>query len=433
MANQIKCPNCGEVFQVDESGYAEILRDVRNEEFDKELKEREKHIRSEHQLEINGLKLQFEKEKAERDTKEKIEGAKKDAEIAKLFAQIEGIKREQEMQVKNAIAERDQEIVGLKSRLKLQETEYKLQQKESIAEKDREIFALRTKIEGDRREHELLAETMKNKHFEDLKQKDDMIAYYRDMKLKASTKMLGESLEQHCEISFNQLRHTGFRNAYFEKDNDAHMGSKGDYIYRERSDDGYEFISIMFEMKNEADATATKKKNEDFLQKLDKDRKDKGCEYAVLVSLLESDNELYNMGIVDMSHKYDKMYVIRPQFFIPMITLLRNAATNSLDYKRQLAIARNQSIDVSNFENALEEFKDKFGRNYRLASERFAKAIEEIDKTIEHLQKTKEHLLRSDDNLRLANDKAQDLTVKRLTKGNPTMTAKFEEARAEKE
>ena len=430
MANQIKCPNCGEVFQVDESGYAEILRDVRNKEFEKELKEREKHIRSEHELEIKNLQLQFERENEERNNRENIDAAKKDAEIDRLSTEIQSIKREQELHVKNAIAEKDKEIDGLKSEFNLLETKYKLQQSESLKEKDREIFELQSKIEVERKEHKLLEETMKNKHFEDLKQKDDMIAYYKDMKMKTSTKMLGESLEQHCEISFNQLRHTGFRSAYFEKDNDVHTGSKGDYIYRESSDDGYEFISIMFEMKNEADATATKKKNEDFLQKLDKDRREKGCEYAVLVSLLESDNELYNTGIVDMSHKYDKMYVIRPQFFIPMITLLRNAATNALEYKRQLAVAQNQSVDVSNFESALEEFKDRFSKNYHHASEKFGKAIKEIDKSIDLLQKIKEDLLSSDNHLRLANDKAKALTVERLTKGNPTMTAKFEEVRS---
>lgn len=400
MTNQIKCPKCGEVFQVDESGYAEILRDVRNEEFEREIKERESHIKSEHALQISSLKLQFDKERAE-----------------------------QEMSARDTATEREREIESLKAKLQLLETEYRLKEKESVSEREREILELKSKIDVERKEQELIRETMKNEHTYALKQKDEMIEYYKDMKLRASTKMLGESLEQHCEVSFNQLRHTGFKNAYFEKDNDAHTGTKGDYIYREKSEDGYELISIMFEMKNEADATATKKKNEDFLQKLDKDRREKGCEYAVLVSLLESESELYNTGIVDMSHKFEKMYVIRPQFFIPMITLLRNAATGALDYKRQLAVAQNQSIDVSNFEAALEDFKDKFGRNYRLASERFAKAIEEIDKSIDHLQKIKENLLRSDDNLRLANNKAQDLTIKQLTKGNPTMTAKFEEAR----
>ena len=408
MANQIKCPNCGEVFQVDESGYAEILRDVRNEEFEREIKAREQDLKSRHELEISGIKLQFDKEKSEQLSHEKLEVAKKDAEIARLSREIEAVRREREISVKNAIVESEKEIDRLKGEIKLREAEYSIENEK----------------------HKLLEETMKNEHAYALKQKDEMIEYYKDMKMRASTKMLGESLEQHCEISFNQLRHTGFKNAYFEKDNDVHTGTKGDYIYRESSDDGYEFISIMFEMKNEADTTATKKKNEDFLQKLDKDRREKGCEYAVLVSLLESDSELYNTGIVDMSHRYEKMYVIRPQFFIPMITLLRNAAANTLDYKRQLTVVQNQSIDVSNFESALDEFKDKFGRNYRLASERFAKAIEEIDKSIDHLQKIKENLLRSDDNLRLANSKAQELTIKQLTKGNPTMTAKFEEARS---
>ena len=257
--------------------------------------------------------------------------------------------------------------------------------------------------------------------------KDEQIAYYRDFKARMSTKMIGESLEQHCEMEFNRLRATGFQNAYFEKDNDARTGSKGDYIYRESDEEGTEFISIMFEMKNEADATATKKKNEDFFKELDKDRREKNCEYAVLVTLLEAESDLYNSGIVDVSHRYPKMYVIRPQFFIPMITLLRNAAMNSLQYRKELEVIRNQNIDISHFEEDMNDFKDKFARNYRLASEKFQKAIEEIDKTIDHLQKTKEALLSSENNLRLANDKAENLTIKRLTKNNPTMREKFAE------
>ena len=257
--------------------------------------------------------------------------------------------------------------------------------------------------------------------------KDEQIAYYRDFKARMSTKMIGESLEQHCEMEFNRLRATGFQNAYFEKDNDARTGSKGDYIYRESDEEGTEFISIMFEMKNEADATATKKKNEDFFKELDKDRREKNCEYAVLVTLLEAESDLYNSGIVDVSHRYPKMYVIRPQFFIPMITLLRNAAMNSLQYRKELEVIRNQNIDISHFEEDMNDFKDKFARNYRLASEKFQKAIQEIDKTIDHLQKTKEALLSSENNLRLANDKAENLTIKRLTKNNPTMREKFAE------
>lgn len=302
-----------------------------------------------------------------------------------------------------------------------------LRQREALESRDRRLSELETKLQTAALEQKLREEAMQKEHDAVLRQKDDMIAYYKDMKIKQSTKMLGETLEQHCEIEFNRLRATGFRYAYFEKDNDARTGSKGDYIFRESDESGCEFISIMFEMKNEADATATKKKNEDFLKELDRDRREKGCEYAVLVSMLESESELYNSGIVDMSHKYDKMYVIRPQFFIPIITLLRNAALNSLQYRRELTVIRNQNIDVSNFENSLEDFKEKFANNYRLASERFQKAIEEIDKTIEHLQKVKEDLTKSENNLRLANNKAQDLSVKRLTRNNPTMQAKFAE------
>ena len=282
-------------------------------------------------------------------------------------------------------------------------------------------------MDSEEKESQLKEQSLKEKYEEQLKMKDELVAYYKDFKARQSTKMVGESLEIHCETEFNKLRATGFQHAYFEKDNDARSGSKGDYIYRETDPEGVEFISIMFEMKNEMDETATKKKNEDFLKELDKDRREKNCEYAVLVSLLEQDSELYNQGIVDMSHRYPKMYVIRPQFFIPIITILRNAATNALDYRRQLEVVRNQNIDISHFEEDMNDFKEKFARNFRIASERFQKAIDEIDKTIDHLQKTKEALLSSENNLRLANNKAEDLTIKRLTRKNPTMAAKFAE------
>ena len=282
-------------------------------------------------------------------------------------------------------------------------------------------------MDSEEKESQLKEQSLKEKYEEQLKMKDELVAYYKDFKARQSTKMVGESLEIHCETEFNKLRATGFQHAYFEKDNDARSGSKGDYIYRETDPEGVEFISIMFEMKNEMDETATKKKNEDFLKELDKDRREKNCEYAVLVSLLEPDSELYNQGIVDMSHRYPKMYVIRPQFFIPIITILRNAATNALDYRRQLEVVRNQNIDISHFEEDMNDFKEKFARNFRIASERFQKAIGEIDKTIDHLQKTKEALLSSENNLRLANNKAEDLTIKRLTRKNPTMAAKFAE------
>ena len=301
------------------------------------------------------------------------------------------------------------------------------EKQQELFNKEQNILQLTSQVENSKKESAIREQNIISTYEEKLKFKDEEIERYKDFKLRQSTKMVGESLEQHCEIEFNKLRATGFRNAYFEKDNDARTGSKGDYIYREADEDGTEFISIMFEMKNEMDATATKKKNEDFFKELDKDRREKNCEYAVLVSMLESENELYNTGIVDVSYRYPKMYVIRPQFFIPIITLLRNAAQNSLEYRKELSVIKTQNIDISNFENDLNEFKDKFSRNYRLASEKFKKAIEEIDKTIDHLQKTKEALMSSENNLRLANNKAEDLSIKRLTRNNPTMAAKFAE------
>lgn len=325
-----------------------------------------------------------------------------------------------------------EEILKLKSKIVSLEAEKKLAINEAVNEKEiseqkEKIALLNGQIETNEKAAQLKEQTIKENYEEKLKGKDEQIAYYKDLKAKQSTKMVGETLEQHCEIEFNKLRATGFQNAYFEKDNDAKSGSKGDFIFKEFSDDGTEFISIMFEMKNEMDETATKHKNEDFFKKLDKDRNEKKCEYAVLVSLLEADNELYNTGIVDVSYRYPKMYVIRPQFFIPMITLLRNASLNTLQYKQELAVIRNQNIDISHFEEDMNEFKDKFSRNYRLASEKFKKAIDEIDKTIDHLQKTKDALLSSENNLRLANNKAEELSIKRLTRNNPTMAAKFAE------
>jgi hypothetical protein len=296
-----------------------------------------------------------------------------------------------------------------------------------LSQKEIKIIELSKAFELEKQNAELREKSIRENHEKELQAKNEQIDYYKDLKTRLSTKLLGETLEQHCQIEFNRLRATGFQNAYFEKDNDAKTGSKGDFIFRDFGDDGTEFISIMFEMKNEADTTATKKKNEDFFKELDKDRREKNCEYAVLVSMLEADNELYNNGIVDVSYKYPKMYVIRPQFFIPIITLLRNAASNSLQYRQELAIVRNQNIDISNFEADINDFKDKFARNYRIASEKFKTAIEEIDKTIAHLQKTRDALLSSENNLRLANDKAEDLTIKKLTAHNPTMAKKFAE------
>jgi hypothetical protein len=355
----------------------------------------------------------------------------------KLLEKIQLLEQEKEAsvklaeaQVKNAtqedIAKKNSQIAKLEAQIQAAQVEMKLAVTQAVNVVEKERDQLLHKLSAKDSETKLLETSIKEKYEHELKSKDEMIGYYKDLKLKQSTKMLGETLEQHCEIEFNKIRATAFRNAYFEKDNDARSGSKGDYVFKEVDEKGVEIISIMFEMKNESDETASKKKNEDFLKELDKDRREKDCEYAVLVSLLEVDNELYNSGIVDMSYKYPKMYVIRPQFFIPMITLLRNAALNSLQYKSELALVKGQNIDVSNFEQQLDDFKNSFGRNYRLASEKFKTAIESIDKSIDQLQKTKENLLRSDDNLRIANSKAEDLTIKKLTRGNQTMQRKFE-------
>ncbi len=389
--NEIKCPNCGEVFEVNEVSYAAILKQVRDEEFDKEIRQRERAFQNEKE---NAVEIAVAKKVSEKER----EIADKNTQIEKLKGDLELSRANSNMAVKTALQEKETEIIQLKNKLE--------------------------RLNG---EQELEKQSLKQKYEAELKFKDEEIERYKDFKARLSTKMVGESLEQHCEIEFNKLRATGFQNAYFEKDNDAKSGSKGDFIFREFSDDGVEFISIMFEMKNQNETTATKHKNEDFFKELDKDRREKNCEYAVLVSLLEEDSELYNSGIVDVSYRYEKMYVIRPQFFIPLITLLRNAALNSLQYKRELAVIKNQNLDITHFEEDMNEFKEKFGRNFRLASEKFQKAIDEIDKTIDHLQKTKEALLSSENNLRLANNKAEELSIKRLTKNNPTMQQKFEE------
>lgn len=394
---EIKCPKCGEVFQVDESGYAAIVKQVRDHEFEKEITQRQQAMTAERNsaVEIAVTKAATEKQKE--------------------------------------LAEKNNEITRLKGELALGKSTADLAIKTAVQEKEAEILRLRNQLQLTKSENELKERSLQEKYEAELKLKNEEIDYYKDFKARQSTKMVGESLEQHCENEFNKLRATGFQNAYFEKDNDARTGSKGDFIYREKSADGVEFISIMFEMKNEMDTTATKHKNEDFFKELDKDRREKNCEYAVLVSLLEADNELYNTGIVDVSYRYEKMYVVRPQFFIPLITLLRNAALNSLQYRTELEVIKNQNIDITHFEDAMNEFKDKFAYNYNLASKKFRTAIEEIDKTIDHLQKTKEALLSSENNLRLANNKAEDLTIKRLTKNNPTMQQKFAELRQEQE
>ncbi len=401
---EIKCPKCGEVFQVEEAGYAAIVGQVRNAEFEKELREREKQFETAKNSELTLLKAQNQMEK--------------EREIFSLRQEIE--------QLKSRIQTGEQEKA-------LAVTQAVSGQKDELNEKDKIILQLQNRLQAAEKDGQLREQSLKENFEIQLKAKDETISFYKDLKTRMSTKMLGETLEKHCETEFNKLRATAFQRAYFEKDNDAKSGSKGDYIFRDSTEDGTEFISIMFEMKNEMDTTATKHKNEDFFKELDKDRTEKNCEYAVLVSLLESDSELYNTGIVDVSHKYPKMYVVRPQFFIPIITLLRNAALHSADYRRQLAEVKNQHIDISHFEDDLNDFKAKFGRNYQLASDKFKKAIEEIDKTIDHLQKTKEALLSSDNNLRLANDKAQELTVKKLVRKNATMAQKFAELEKTKE
>jgi len=456
----IICPHCNKAFKVDEAGYADILKQVRDSEFEQQLHERlelaeqekrnavelaqEKAASASQQTaaakeaEIQALKAQLDKGE---DTR-KLAGAQALASVEKqrdqlaselqqakqatqTAAELAEIKRSKDLQ--EASAQKDAEILALKAKLDATEVTQKLAINEAVGSVEKQRDALQNSLTQTELQKQLAEKSLKDKYETQLKDRDEAIERLRDMKAKLSTKMVGETLEQHCETEFNRLRATAFTKAYFEKDNDATTGSKGDYIFRDADDAGNEVVSIMFEMKNESDTTATKKKNEDFLKELDKDRTEKGCEYAVLVSLLEPESELYNSGIVDVSHRYPKMYIIRPQFFIPMITLLRNAAMNSMEYKTELALVKSQSIDVTNFEEKLEKFKDGFGRNYDLASRKFQTAIDEIDKSINHLQKTKDALLGTDRNLRLANDKAQDVTIKKLTRGNPTMKAKFDE------
>jgi len=418
--NEIICPNCKKAFKVDEAGFAEILKQVRDHQFEEELQNRLDLAERE---KVNAVQL------AEANLKNALKDdlAKKDTEISELRAK-------NERAMADLLAQKEAEIAKMQAQIQNAEMEKKLTVSEAIKAIEKERDTLAGDLRQKETEKELLEKSLKEKFTAELSTKDDIIrlkdeeiALRKDMKQKLSTKMLGETLELHCEAEFNKLRATGFQNAYFEKDNDARGGSKGDFIYRETDDAGNEVISIMFEMKNEGDETATKKKNEDFFKELDKDRTEKNCEYAVLVSLLEADSEYYNTGIVDVSHRYPKMYVIRPQFFIPIITLLRNAAMNSLKYKAELNLIRNQNVDITNFEEKIEDFKKGFARNYDLASRQFSKAIEEIDKTITHLEKTKENLLSSVRNLRLANDKTDDLTIKKLTYNNPTMKTKFDD------
>lgn len=427
--NEIKCPKCNTVFQINESDYNSIVKQIRDKEFEKEIKQREEQYKIDKDNTIKITKSQVEKELMDKLNK-------KDIEISKLKNELL-IKEEQtinrlEKEYRDNIDKKNLEINKLKNQIKLNESENALTLTNAINKKEKEISSLNSKLELTKSEYLIKEKNLKETYEEKIKSKNEQIEYYKDFKARQSTKMIGESLEQHCNNEFNKLRPL-FKNSYFEKDNDAKTGSKGDFIFRDYDDEGIEVVSIMFEMKNEADKTATKHKNEDFFKELDKDRKEKNCEYAVLVSLLEMDNEYYNNGIVDVSHKYDKMYVIRPQFFIPLITLIRGLATKTLTYKRELKMIKEQNIDISNFEDNINSFKEAFGRNYRLASEKFKKAIDEIDKTIDHLQKTKEALLSSENNLRLANNKAEDLTIKKLTHNNETMKKMFDDLQDDKE
>lgn len=458
--HEIICPHCHKAFKIDEAGYADILKQVRDTDFEQqlhdrlELAEQEKRnavelaqakAASEFQqtaaakdVEIQSLKSRLEATEVARQlaVKEAMEAIQKERDdLANRLAQLE---RDQDAatrlaeatlasEVQKIAAAKEAEIQALKAKLEAGKTEQQLAITQAVSVIERDRDELKNNVQRLALEKDLAEKSLKEKYETQIKDRDDAIERLRDMKARLSTKMVGETLEQHCEIEFNRIRATAFPRAYFEKDNDARGGSKGDFIFRDSDENGTEIVSIMFEMKNESDETATKKKNEDFLKELDKDRTEKGCEYAVLVSLLEPDNELYNSGIVDVSHRYPKMYVVRPQFFIPLITLLRNAAMNALKYKTELALVKAQNIDITSFESDLEAFKSAFGKNFELASRRFQTAIDEIDKSIDHLQKTKDALLGADRNLRLANDKAQDVTIKKLTKGNPTMAAKFAE------
>jgi hypothetical protein len=424
--HEIKCPHCGKKFTIDEAGYADILNQVRTKEFSEEVHEKLEQLNNQHESKLALVQQQtksiFEKELAQ-----------KEREIAELNAKTQAIEKAKEYEAQQALSIKDREIAELANKIKSFDNEKEIVKHsiekvmmQEITKKEKELTELNSKFMLQEKESELEKNSIKEKYEITLKQKDEAIAFYKDFKAKQSTKMVGESLEQHCEIEFNKLRMTAFQNAEFKKDNDARTGSKGDYIYREFDESGVEIISIMFEMKNEDDETATKKKNENFLKELDKDRNEKKCEYAVLVSLLEADNELYNTGIVDVSYAYNKMYVIRPQFFIPIITLLRNAAMNSLKYKQEVALMREQNIDITNFEQDLNDFRTSFAKNYDLASRKFSLAVDEIDKTISHLQKTKEALLSSENNLRIANNKADELSVKKLVRKNPTMKEKFD-------
>ena len=439
--HEITCPHCGKAFTVDEAGYADIVNQVRTKEFDAELEKRLHLAETDKKAAVELARSQ-----AEGAAQQAV--AAKDAEIQELKSRLDASSTQQQLAVAEALkavekerdalaSQLDQAKAGAKSAAELAEAKLAAELQKAVTAQESQITELKHALERAGLEKSHAEASLKEKFEAELKSRevqikdrDDAIERLKDMKARLSTKMVGETLEQHCEIQFNQLRATAFQNAYFEKDNDASTGSKGDYIFRETDQQGTEVVSIMFEMKNENDTTATKHKNEDFFKELDKDRNEKGCEYAVLVTLLEPDNELYNSGIVDVSHRYPKMYVVRPQFFIPIITLLRNAAQNSLKYKQELALVKAQNIDITNFENELDTFKQAFGRNWRLASDGFEEAVKRIDEAIKDLEKTKQALHKSANNLRLANDKADDLTIKKLTRGNPTMASKFAELEA---
>lgn len=432
---ELKCPNCGQVFKVDEAGYAFIVGQVRNAELQEEVDRRMTELHRRLQAERLADSAEAERSFAARMAEKDKELARRSEEIARLQEQVGGIARAKELEFEAVLAKKENEIAGLKAEIGQEEDRRKIavlqaggKAREALYAKDAEIADLKGQMTLYKAEAASRERHLRDGYEQQLRQKQEMVDYYKDLKSRMSTKMVGESLEIHCSTEFNRVRPL-FPQAYFEKDNDASGGSKGDFIFRDY-EDGMEYVSVMFEMKNEMDGTAAKHKNEDFLKKLDEDRRTKHCEYAVLVSLLEADSELYNTGIVDMSHRYPKMYVIRPQFFIPLITLLVQTSKKSVEYQRQLAVARSQSVDVTRFEEQLNDFKERFGYNYRLASDKFRKAVEEIDKSIDHLQKIKESLLGSERNLRLANDKAEGLTIKKLTRNNPTMKAKFDAVRA---
>lgn len=432
---ELKCPQCGSVFSVDEADYASIVSQVKTQEFDAEIKARLSEIQKQSEVKQEAESLKLTHNFQDKLNAKDLELSQKENEIVKLKAQLDSFNQTKQPEINAERLKANEEIAKLKSVIEQNENKVRVaileeqnKAKDIIQEKENTLIELRSQIDVTQKEATIREKNIKEDYERQLKQKQELVDYYKDLKAKLSTKMIGESLEVHCSNEFNRVRTTMFPNAYFDKDNDSSQGSKGDFIFRDYADD-LEYISIMFEMKNEMDETATKHKNEDFLAKLDKDRRDKGCEYAVLVSLLEPDNDFYNEGIVDVSYRYPKMFVVRPQFFMPLISLLTQASRKSVEYQRELIMARQQSIDVTNFENKLNDFRNKFGNHYQRASDKFNKAIEEIDKTIKSLQKMKEDLLSSENYLRLANNDTEDLSIKKLTRGNPTMKQKFEEAR----